>query len=310
MAYFRIIITPSGPLTTEWVSGTIWGHMAWAIRYLEGESALAQWMREQESSPWLFSSRIPENMLPLPLLPPAAKKGGKPSLEAFSLSKNVAKTAYIPERLFLSLRDQLNEPALLEGLKKITPENHSGLESGHLFHNCIDRNSGRTPDAGGLFVENIKWPGENQRFQIFAAADPACRKRLESSLAFIGQSGFGANASTGRGSFSFEIKEETALFAGTGNRAMSLSHGVITPAMQNPRYKLHTHYGKLGGHFATGGRSPFKYPILMARPGATFDPAGDPPFGKLLGKVHHDESLGFIRHYAFHLPTYFTEVTP
>ncbi|MFZ5571813.1 MAG: type III-A CRISPR-associated RAMP protein Csm4, partial [Thermodesulfobacteriota bacterium] len=249
-------------------------------------------------------------MLPRPLLPPSANKGGKPSLEAFSLGKNVAKAAYIPESLFLSLRDKLNEPALLEGLKASASQDQGKLRPGHLFHNRIDRNSGRTPESGGLFAENIKWPEENQRFQVFAAVDPDCRKRMESLLAFIGQSGFGANASTGRGSFSFEIKEETELFAGAGNRAMSLSHGVITPEMQSPRYKLHTHYGKLGGNFATGGRSPFKYPVLMAKPGATFGPGGNPPFGKLLDGVHHDDNLSFIRHHALHLPIYFTEVAP
>jgi CRISPR-associated protein Csm4 len=89
---------------------------------------------------------------------------------------------------------------------------------------------------------------------------------------------------------------------------MSLSHGVLTGNMKDPRYRAHTHYGKLGGHFATGSFSPFKYPILMMRPGATFAPDGGGPFGELLDGVHHDKLLSALRQHALHLPVYFTEV--
>lgn len=309
MVYYRITITPLGPLSTAWVSGTIWGHIAWAIRYVEGEASLEAWMKEQESAPWLFSSQMPEGMLPRPLLSPLLKELKKPSPKEFDLVKKARKTPYILEALFLSLKDRLNEPALLEGLKAGHPEESRGFKPLHLFHNRIDRQSGRTPETGGLFVENSRWAEKGHRFQIFAATDQDCRNRLEPLLTFIGHSGFGANASTGRGCFSFDITEENRLFGESGNRAMSLSHGIITPDMGNPRYKQHTHYGKLGGHFAAGAYSPFKYPILMALPGATFDPCGTPPFGKLLAGVHHDSNLDFIRHHTFHLPIYFTEVT-
>jgi len=317
MVYYRITITPLGPLSTEWISGTIWGHIAWAIRYVEGEASLEAWMKEQETAPWFFSSQMPEGMLPKPLLPPITQDVKKTSLEEFDLIKEARKISYIPEDLFLDLRDNIDEPVLLEPLKievkkrkAEPPMDRKGFKPLHLFHNRIDRQSGRTPETGGLFVENSRWAEEGHRFQIFAAADQDCKKRLESLLTFIGHSGFGANASIGRGCFRFDITEENRLFGESGNRAMSLSHGVITPAMGNPRYKQHTHYGKLGGHFAAGAYSPFKYPVLMALPGATFDPCGELPYGKLLAGVHHDSSLDFIRHHALHLPIYFTEVTP
>lgn len=310
MVYHRITITPMGPMSTAWISGTVWGHMAWAIRYVEGEQAFAAWMAEQETSPWLFSSQMPENMLPKPLLKPAERESEKPSLEKFDSIKKIRKLRYIPEALFLSLKDRMIEKLLRKGL-----EAHSGggppvLKPVHFFHNRIDRQTGRTPQSGGLFVENAKWAGKDRSFQIFAATGQNCGDRLHRLLEFISRSGFGANASTGRGAFRFAIQEETQLFAGAGARAMSLSHGIITPEMRNPRYQQHTHFGKLGGHFAAGAYSPFKYPILMAQPGATFDPAGKAPFGRLLAEVHHDPALAAIRHHAFHLPIYFTEVSP
>jgi len=310
MAYFRITITPTGPVSTEWVSGTVWGHMAWAVRYVEGESALEQWITEQEESPWLFSSGMPEKMVPRPLLRPSRADKTIPSLTDYGRSKKARKAPHIPESVFLALRNGLNEQALMDAIKQMPQPGSDGTKEHPVFHNQISRLSGRTLESDGLFVETTVWPAADHHFQIFAAADQFCKKRLADLLTYIGDAGFGANASTGRGSFKFRIEEETKLFEESGNRAMSLSHGVITPEMKNPRYKLHTHYGKLGGHFAAGGHSPFKYPVLMARPGATFDPTGPPPFGKLLGNVHHDESLGFIRHHALHLPIHFTEVTP
>ena len=89
-----------------------------------------------------------------------------------------------------------------------------------------------------------------------------------------------------------------------GNRILSLSHGVLTANMAAPLYKLHTHYGKLGGLYAGGERSPFKYPLLLTRPGATFSPAAAGPFGELLTGVHphHPE----IHQNAWHLGLPFT----
>jgi CRISPR-associated protein Csm4 len=316
MVYYRITITPLGPLSTAWVSGTIWGHIAWAIRYVEGKESLNIWMKEQETTPWLFSSQMPKDMLPKPLLTPMTQDAQKPSLEEFNLIKKARKISNISEDFFYDLRDNLNELVLLEALKAelqkpttVSLVGSKGLKPLQLFHNRIDRQTGRTPEAGGLFVENSRWAENNYRFQVFIATDNDCLNRLKVLFEFVGNSGFGANASTGRGCFSFDITEENRLFRESGNRAMSLSHGVITTNMGNPRYKQHTHYGKLGGHFTTGAYSPFKYPVLMALPGATFKPCGKPPFGKLLAGVHHDSNLDFIRHHALHLPIYFTEVT-
>jgi CRISPR-associated protein Csm4 len=89
-----------------------------------------------------------------------------------------------------------------------------------------------------------------------------------------------------------------------GNRRLSLSHGVLTPNMAAPFYKLHTHYGKLGGLYAGGERSPFKHPLLLTRPGATFSPTDAGPFGALLADAHphHPE----IRQNAWHLCLPFT----
>ncbi|MBW1700021.1 MAG: hypothetical protein JRH18_19345 [Deltaproteobacteria bacterium] len=316
MHYYRLIITLLGPLGTELVSGTIWGHLAWAIRYIEGQQALERWLEEQEREPWLISSQMPEGMLPKPILPAIPVYQDISNIDDMILFKRLKKTGFLSEDTFISLRKSMNEFALMEKLKAevmkdkssdITKQN--GFLTTYMAHNRIDRLSGRTPDTGGLFFEESKISAPKSRLQIFIATQTDEMQRLQTLFDFIGSSGFGANASTGYGSMQFEIKEENTLFAVEGSFAMSLSHGVSTANMVEMRYKQHVHFGKLGAHYAAGSFSPFKFPILMTKPGATFKPLDQGPYGRILRNVHHDNALSHIRHYAVHFPIFFTEVS-
>lgn len=314
MPTYRITLSLKSPLGTNLISGTLWGHLAWAVRYLEGDQAFRVWLEEQESRPWLLSSQMPPGMLPRPLLKPSLLEEGAPTqLETMKLDKASRKMAFIPEAVFLQLRGKMSDGGLTQSLR----ENAQGPDSlrdftkeGLKVHNRIDRLTGTTPQGSGLFFEEAFFPRSNDRRQIFLFAHNDCREHLETLFDFIGESGFGSNASTGNGHFTYAIVEEKELFEAKGGRAMSLSHGVISENMRTARYKQHVHFGKLGGDYAKGGYSPFKYPLLMARPGATFSPADSGPFGTLLRGVHHDATLGHLRHHALHLTLAFTEVEP
>ncbi|ABK17037.1 type III-A CRISPR-associated RAMP protein Csm4 [Syntrophobacter fumaroxidans] len=312
MPTYRITLNLKGPLGTKMVSGTFWGHLAWAICYIEGEKSLTRWLEEQETRPWVLSSQMPLGMLPKPLLRPTLRMDAPPTLKEMQLDKDVRKVSFIPEGLFLDLREGMNDVVLNQALKSCIkqigvmrgPKGH-GLKA----HNHIDRLAGTTPDTGGLFFEEVLFSGETRQ-QVFLLAPEACKARLEALCGYVGASGFGSNASTGNGHFVCTVEEETTLFAASGNRAMSLSHGVISANMRRARYKQHVHFGKLGGDLAKGRHSPFKYPILMASPGATFEPGDGGPYGALLRDVHHDPLLVHVRHHAFHLPLAFTELNP
>lgn len=313
MVIYRLTFAQKSPLSTPLVSGTVWGHLAWAVRYLDGESAFNQWLEEQENAPWLVSSCMPVGMIPRPLLPPTRRRSRTMSLREMEQEKRAGKIGYISEKLFLDLQNGMSEEALTEALKKVSLAHETGSPVEFLelkAHNRIDRLTGTTPEAGGLYFEEVAFPTGYSRFQLFLGAPHPCRERLETLLSFIGQNGFGANASTGNGHLDFHVEEESRLFSGDGSRAMSLSHGLISDNMGRPRYKQHVHFGKLGGEFAKGVFSAFKYPILMARPGATFDMLDEGPYGALLRGVHHDPALVGVRHHALHLPLRFREVNP
>jgi CRISPR-associated protein Csm4 len=309
MIHYRITVTPLGPRETELVSGTVWGQLAWAVRYLDGEAAFAVWLDGQARDPWLVSSRMPEGMLPNPLLAPAPEGPGIADLDEADRLKAYRKAEFIDERVFLKLRDRMGAPALARAVAERLAGPGDGAHALMSAHNRISRSTGRTPEEGGLFFHDIIVDPPERRSQLFMRTSSPCREKIEALFGFIGSNGFGANASTGCGHMKFEIEEEKRLFTGNGNRAVSLSHGTLTPGMGAPRYRQHVHHGKLGGHFASGAFSPFKYPILMVRPGATFTPAGEGPFGELLSGVHHDPELAGIRHHALHLPLLYTEAT-
>ena len=86
---------------------------------------------------------------------------------------------------------------------------------------------------------------------------------------------------------------------------MSLAHGTITAEMREPRYRLHTHYGRLGSQFAQSSDAPFKRPLLMTQPGATFGAAPVALYGSMLANVHSADPR--IVQHAFHMPLGFNE---
>jgi len=313
MPFYRINVKPKGAWETDLVSGTIWGHLAWTILYRDGEQKFKDWLNEQENNPWLISSWMPIGHLPRPLLKPSAKPDYKPSIEDMQISKKYKKMNYISEKIFNQIKNSIDEKKIFEALKKEYTENNEinsyKIDSYIQPHNTINRLTGATPDAGGLFFQDINILTKGYGFQFFIFTEKEQKENIKNLLDIIEKVGFGANNSTGKGCMNFLISEETELFnKKNGNRAMSLSHGVLTEIMKDSLYKQHVHFGKLGGSFANSSKSPFKYPILMTKPGATFsfDSSDNLFFGKILSDVHHE--LKEIRHYAVHLPVFFLEV--
>lgn len=312
MPHYRVRLEFSSPVGTPLISGTLWGHLAWAIRYLEGEGALERWLQGQMGKPWLVSSAMPEGFLPRPLLKRELRDESAADLGDLEAAKKTRKTAYVREEDFLALCSKLDEKSLTERLSaeagKQAPLTTKAFRQAR---NRIDRRTSRTPESGGLyFLDDVAYAPKTGRTQLFVFTETEELEHLKELIAFIGENGFGRKSSIGRGIFRSEIEPEKRLFQVGGKKAMSLSHGVLTENMESCRYRTHTHFGKLGGHFAVGKFSPFKYPILMMAPGATFTPSGEGPFGRMLEGIHPDPQLAGLRHHALHLPIYFTESTP
>lgn len=312
MPYYRIRLEFKSPVGTPLISGTLWGHLAWAIRYIEGEEAFERWLQDQRERPWIVSSAMPMGFLPRPLLRPKDGTGHPTDLSTLETAKKTKKMFYIRERDFLALAGALNAQRVEDCLTGyLGTDETPAVKSFRQARNRIDRRTSRTPEVGGLFfLDDVAYEPKSAPLQFFIHSEIDEMDRLDKLISFIGQNGYGRKSSIGRGIFKPEIELEEELFQGIGERAMSLSHGVLTDNMMDCRYRIHPHFGKLGGHLAVGKFGPFKYPILMMSPGATFTPANQGPFGRIIEGVHHDPALAAIRHHALHLTIYFTEASP
>jgi len=316
MRFYEITLTPRSPVATPFHSGTLFGHLCWAYRYRAGEAALVEWLDRFTERPLLLSDALPAGYLPRPLVAPVGRtqrdqlagSGDRPTrITAHKRLKEWRNRGWISHDDWRALRDGYSDAALYQRWRAGdgAPAGDAPAEVQVRPHNRIDRQRGTTPESGGLYFVKTRAYASDRRLTVYAATDHLTKDELQALFKDVGRFGFGRDATTGLGQFTAEVGPyEGDLFDHAGPRRLSLSHGTIDATTPNPRYKLHTHYGRLGGTFAQDNTSPFKRPILLAEPGATFD-GRDGLAGALLAKVHADRPE--IRHHAYHLCVAFTE---
>jgi CRISPR-associated protein Csm4 len=299
----RVRIALRAPLGTPLASGTIFGHLCWAIRAGDGEDELVRWLAAQQEAPTLVSDGFPVGLLPRPLLAPARRSGDLAPDKAQE-AKDRARRPWIKAEDFARLRGRLGPQELAAHLHDDPWRGEAG--EARIAHNRIDRLTSTTPKEGGLFFVDEDWSFASCPERDIYVRSAMSVERVRSLFAGIGEDGYGRDATWGRGRFEVvSVMPSPALDAQAGNRWMSLSHGTVTQAMAEPRYRLATHFGKLGEAAARGGARPWKRPLLLARPGATFAAPGAGPFGTLLDGVHQDAA--WVRHDARHVAIRFTE---
>lgn len=301
MPFWRLTLRLQGPLGTPLTSGTLFGHLCWAMLRREGEAALERLLTAIDAGEHTLrlSDAVPRDHLPRPLL--------RPHLPDESLGTAAAdEVKQQKKRRWMKRADWLAHRANIDGVR-LTPLLAGAAHRLAVVHahNRIDRYTGTTPkEGGGLWFVEDDWGGEVAERDLYVETDMA-PDRLHALLADVGAEGYGRDATYGRGRFTVAAPEpDDDLVRHDGNRLMSLSHGCLDERMAKPRYERVTHFGKVGFALASRTGRPFKRPVLLMRPGATFD-AGSGPFGRLLAGVYQDHDG--VRHDAQHLVIPFTE---
>ncbi len=316
MRYYEITLTPRSPVATPFHSGTLFGHLCWVYRYREGEAALSDWLDHFEERPLLLSDAMPEGFLPRPVVAPLGRKqrddlagrgDRKQRVSGHKRLKQWRKRPWISHEAWWSLRDAYSDAALYRHWMEHEEDASWNTEVEVRPHNRIDRQRGTTPESGGLYFVEARRYAKDVCLTVYAASGHLSREDLQALFEDVGRFGYGRDASTGLGQLDVEVRPyEGDLFDHEGPRRLSLSHGTIDATTPHARYQLHTHYGRLGGTFAQDNTSPFKRPLLLAAPGATFDATGGLA-GALLDRVHGERPE--IRHHAYHLCLPFTEAS-
>ncbi len=304
MDYWRITLELEGPYATPFVSGMLFGELCWALVRRAGESAVRDWLDPIRSGKevLLLSDVLPEGLLPKPLLP-APPFDPKRAAE----HKKLKKKPFVRRDAFLRHREALSARAIEEGLA----DGPNDLEH-RLPHNVIDRQRGTVREEAGLYFQDEYWPNPAERRRDLYLATTLPIDPILDLLRAVGEWGHGRDSTFGRGRFRVvSHAPERELFAHRGTRFLSLSHGCWTEALRAPRYKLATHFGKLAIEAGMTCGRPWKRPLLLMKPGATFAADGPGPFGAWLeGIVHSDvpQALGYTPgHHAFHLAVPYTE---
>jgi CRISPR-associated protein Csm4 len=326
---YQIKIVPTSTWLTPFHADTLFGHIAWFIRYYQDKDALKTFLDpfRNDKPSWLISDAFPGDLLPFPLVSPSAMaKFMEPRKKEYASLKDFKKLKYITAKLFDQFR--LGDEKFLEDVytkfkaDKLAEKEGYGvspkLKTAVSLHNSIDRLTSTTPDSGGLYSLKEHYVGEKKHLSIYIASDdPNEVTKVIGYLKGVGEIGFGAKKSIGKGAFNVceNPKEVKWKKYEPGQKFVTLAPFVPRVGdidLSESRYNLRLKKGKLGESFSTGNTPFAKRPIAMIEPGSLLKPDGDHShFGRLItseddlvpGLDHSDEvPANDIVHYAYAFP--------
>ncbi len=315
MAEYRLIIKPISPFQTPIQSDTLFGHICWALRYLVGENELAKFLKSftTDTASFIISSAFPEGYLPMPMLRPLtpdeedtlfSKFNYKSRLEFYNELKPLKKVNLIEIKAIEMLKDKLSYYNLyekhIEG--EICIENPDIYKIAEVWHNAKNRLTDKVME-GKLFAKEDIFYSADIKLVVFIDDFYFGKRRLLEIFDFIARSGFGADKSSGRGYFTYELIDGWSLpKSDNPNAFVSLSNYYPCDGdFQEGFYNTLTKFGKLGGHWASGvAGGPFKRPVFLLTPGSVFITNNQKSFyGQLINNVHKKKE---IVHYGITLP--------
>jgi CRISPR-associated protein Csm4 len=338
MTTYRLTIRPLTSFRTPLQSDTIFGHLMWALRYLEGEEKLTAFLQryEDDEPPLLVSAGFPGGTLPVPVLP--SVPGDAPSLSD-RVVKHMLRRALEDDRYLPLDQWRLLAPALsAEKLDHLREEARSQLRRLRaeaawqgVTRTAVDRITGSARE-GRLFVSEETFYAPQRTFDVWHKVlddGDDLVDRLSHWWDWIRRSGFGRGKSSGHGAF--RILGEGLTEAGDDLPQVENPNGFVTLSAWVPKtgdpthvtYRTRIKRGKLGEALALP--SPWKKPLLMLEPGAVAQlDHGEAPregYGRLAEDVHwlgdsvpdaqRDAIENVVQYgYAFPLPVRFEEVRP
>lgn len=263
LALGSISAPPSAP--------TLWGHLAWWVRYTQGEAALKEWfLAFQQDPPFLLSSAFPTGYLPRPLLPPIQEQEEQDT----ERRKKLKGLRYLSLETFAQVVQE-GEEALREA-PELTQDKAPRISLATQTRVGIARSTG-TAQEGILFTDRVYWLNDQKSKQTWTVYVQLRQEvaYLEEALREIGTFGYGGKSSVGLGRFEVVGIEDMEL-----PEAQSPTHYVtLAPTLPEGEgfFALETYWGRLGGHYAQA-ETPFKRPYLRAKEGSVFKQASSARF--------------------------------
>ena len=248
MKLYKTVITPVSNFATPLMGDTLFGQICWAIRYLYGNSRLNELLENYKTEPFLIiSDSMPNGYLP------------KPSLPSSFLGEDSKKKKDNRKKIWLTL-DELQNGDFLKARRDEDIDNED--ETIVTIRNSINYKTFKTEkDRFTPYGEvEIKLSPKDVYFLIDEKSFTL--KKLEESLGFVKDMGYGKDTTIGKGRFEFSPFEEVNLKR-ESTTFMSLSP--FSPQglkCKDIFYEPFTKFGKHGAELAN--KNPFKRPLLLA----------------------------------------------
>lgn len=291
MQVYRYTIKPLSAFSTPMRSDTLYGQLLCAAAELDGTDGVAELIQQftDKQPPFILSSVFPAGKLPIPVLSgikrPTFKKIAKGNMfDELSQQKKFRKKSHISVSAWNDVAGQLSSLKLFQYYrnKKPVTETEAKAKLSRTMHNSIDRISNRVIE-GGLYNEEATYFKPEFKYDLYVkTADCEGFERL---FDYVATTGFGADISTGKGQFSFEMDEsfDAAMFHCQGNAEMNLSVCMAEETDQFAgTWNLFTKLGKVWNGF--GETNPFKKPFIAFTEGSVFTQMPDSNY--VLRNIH------------------------
>ncbi len=297
MQTYRLTLQPLTAFGTPLVGDTLFGQLCWTLRHLHGEARLEQLLKNYtHHQPFaVVSDAFPAGFLPLPTMPPntwlkeegtvadrkALKKkrwvGVEKSQEPLETWQQHAQDDDFVGRVSTrhvglkpDLRDSATDKKIVWQTQQMQP------------HNTLDRQT-NTTGTGQFAPYQLPqtWFHPEMRFELYIILDESrlSLDELRAALDYIGNTGYGRDASIGLGKFARRGEPEKMPSPTAAQHWLTLAPcapqgcGFVA---ERSFYQVQTRFGRHGDHIARGS-NPFKHPLLMARTAAVFGSADNTP---------------------------------
>ena len=300
MQTYRFTLRPLSAFGTPLAGDTLFGQLCWTLRHQLGNARLDELLRGYTSGqPFaVVSDALPEGHVPLPSVPSSLwQKAESTDRKALKKKKwlpaNALGLPFATWQNSAQSEDQVAEPWLKEWADQASHRNRQGRNQTERAqpHNTINRQTGTTGE--GQFAPYAMpqiWFHPAMRFDLYVVLDKArlTLAELSAALAYIGEVGFGRDASIGLGKF--ELTGETTAInwsaASTPNSHLTL--GPCAPqglgfCPVRSTYQVATRFGRHGDAAVQSGQ-PFKRPVLLAKAGGVFWPETIDPSQQFIGQ--------------------------
>jgi CRISPR-associated protein Csm4 len=315
MNTYCVALEVQSPLGTPLAADTLWGHIAWGLRWNDGEPALVEWLAryDAEPPPLVLSDPLPAGFWPRPALPPMPRGTIAPTKEEADLRKRLSAVRWLPARLWEEIAANLTSDALIQAVRQASEarspaDRPPAARTEAVVHAGINRLTGGTaqPEGGSLFAVDRTFFAFPACFHVWARSpEPldTVRRWFEQALA----GGYGRDAASGAGQIAV-IDAQSAALPAPAHANAGIALGAFTPRPGDPLdgfFKAGVRCGRLGGDFAIGPLpdgatqrqkrpvSVFEAGTLLACPDTLPDVVG-----RVLSCVHQWPA---IRHYAMTL---------